>query len=253
MRSFRDSSGEREYDVMQVCESGHMITAYAKTRPQDRREYCEKCGAPTIVSCKNCGAEIPGHEHIPGHVYPDYSEPSEFCGKCGKPFPWKVTASDRPLPTAINGTVRLLSTLDRFHSVAKQLSQRHAGRGTILIQDEYDVQDLLLALVRYEFDDVRPEEWTPSYAGGSSRMDFLLKNEKTVVEVKKTREGLKDKDIGDQLLIDVARYKTHPDCQTLVCFVYDPEGHISNPIGLESDLATQSAKNLKVVVRIRPR
>ena len=84
-------------------------------------------------------------------------------------------------------------------------------------------------------------------------MDFLLKNEKTVVEVKKTREGLKDKDIGDQLLIDVARYKTHPDCQTLVCFVYDPEGHISNPIGLESDLATQSAKNLKVVVRIRPR
>jgi REase_DpnII-MboI len=52
------------------------------------------------------------------------------------------------------------------------------------MKDEYDVQDSLHALLKLHFDDVRREEWTPSYAGSQSRMDFLLKREKIVVETK---------------------------------------------------------------------
>jgi len=67
----------------------------------------------------------------------------------------------------------------RFHLVTKQLrDHRRENRNTIIIEDEYDVQDLLHALLKIFYDDIRPEEWTPSYAGGSSRMDFLIKNEK---------------------------------------------------------------------------
>jgi hypothetical protein len=44
-------------------------------------------------------------------------------------------------------------------------------------------------------------------------------------------------DLGAQLLVDRERYQVHPDCRCLVCFVYDPEGRIGNPTGLESDLA----------------
>ena len=126
----------------------------------------------------------------------------------------------------------------RFHIVTKQLSdRRHENRNTIIIEDEYDVQDLLHALLKIFFDDIRPEEWTPSYAGKSSRMDFLLKSEKIVIEVKKTRENLKEKQIADQLIIDIDRYKAaHLDCETLFCFVYDPEGLIQNPIGFEKDI-----------------
>ena len=47
---------------------------------------------------------------------------------------------------------------DRFHIVAKQLTRRSEGRSTIVISDEYDVQDLMHALLRLFFDDVRPEE-----------------------------------------------------------------------------------------------
>ena len=82
---------------------------------------------------------------------------------------------------------------------------------------------LLHALLLLYFDDVRAEEWTPSYAGKSSRMDFLLKNERVVIEVKKTRQGLADKELGDQLIIDVDRYKVHPDCKRLICFVIADE------------------------------
>lgn len=98
------------------------------------------------------------------------------------------------------------------------------------------------------FDDVRAEEWTPSYAGKSARMDFLLKKESVVIEVKKTRQGLADKEIGDQLIVDVDRYKTHPDCKRLICFVYDPEGRIGNPDGMMKDLNEQHAGFAEVII-----
>ena len=141
----------------------------------------------------------------------------------------------------------------KFQKVAIQLSRRHDNRETINIKDEYDVQDLLHSLLKLFFDDIRPEEWTPSYAGGSSRMDFLLKNEQIVIEVKKTRSTLGQKEIGDQLLIDIGKYSTHPECKTLICFVYDPEHIISNPHGVEKDLNSKSDDKMKVIVIITPK
>lgn len=139
---------------------------------------------------------------------------------------------------------------ERFHKVARQLRSRYDDRSAIDICDEYDVQDLLHALLMLYFEDIRAEEWTPSYAGKSSRMDLLLKNEKTVIEVKKTRSSLKSKVLGTQLIEDIARYKSHPDCETLICFVYDPDGWISNPVGIENDLSTNDdSMNVKVYIR----
>lgn len=125
----------------------------------------------------------------------------------------------------------------RFHEVACQLGRRHNNRESIEVNDEYDMQDLLHALLKLWFDDIRAEEWSPSYAGASSRIDFLLKTEKIVVEVKKTRANLGAKEIGEQLIVDIARYRSHPDCDTLVAFIYDPERRLSNPAGLENDLS----------------
>ena len=92
--------------------------------------------------------------------------------------------------------------------------------------------------------------WAPSYAGGSVRMDFLLKKEQVVIEVKKTRETLRDREVGDELIIDIAKYKEHPNCRTLVCFVYDPDQNINNPVGLKRDLESMTTDKLAVVVYI---
>lgn len=140
----------------------------------------------------------------------------------------------------------------RFHLIARQLQHRHSNRATLEVNDEYDVQDLLHALLRLDFEDIRPEEWTPSYAGASGRMDFLLKQERIVVEVKKTRMGLAHREVGEQLIVDIERYKNHPDCKLLVCFVYDPEGRIGNPRGVENDLQSRSTDDLLIRVLIRP-
>lgn len=153
--------------------------------------------------------------------------------------------NDKPLE-------KLSLILSRFHSVAQQLRKRYGNRNPLSIEDEYDIQYLLHAILKVHFDDIRPEEQTHSYAGGSCRMDFLLKKEQFVLEVKKTRPTLGAKQIGDQLLIDIQRYKTHPDCRKLICFVYDPDGIIDNPVGLENDLQTNEGR-MEVLVFIYPK
>jgi hypothetical protein len=140
---------------------------------------------------------------------------------------------------------------ERFHIVARQLRARHTQRHTLDVKDEHDVQDLLHALLRLEFDDVRTEEYTPSYAGKSSRMDFLLKQHNLVIECKRSSANLGAKQLGTQLIEDTARYNAHQDCQTLICFTYDPEGHIANPSGIEADLS-RTDSDPRVVVLIRP-
>jgi len=50
----------------------------------------------------------------------------------------------------------------------------------------------------------------------------------------------------------IQRYQSHPDCKYLLCFVYDPEGWISNPRGLENDL-NREGDELVVKVIIVPK
>lgn len=166
-------------------------------------------------------------------------------------LPWvkkDTTGGENSTKPAID--VALLERLlRRFHRSVRQLKHRYADRPTLAIEDEYDVQDLLHAMLRSLFDDIRPEEYTPSYAGGASRMDFLLKSEQIVIETKVASSSLRDKQVGEQLMIDIQRYQIHPDCKRLLCFVYDPHGNIRNPAGLEADLTRVHDKlEVKVIV-----
>jgi len=140
----------------------------------------------------------------------------------------------------------------RFHSVARQLRLRGEYRPTLSVEDELDVQDLLHALLRIQFDDIGTEEWTPSYADGASRTTFLLNDNRLAVLVKKTRNGLTAKDLTEQLRIDAERYRTKSRCTSLLCFIYDPEGRIGNPRALETSLTTIS-ESLTIDVLVAPK
>lgn len=64
-------------------------------------------------------------------------------------------------------------------------------------------------------------------------------------------ENLKDKDIGKQLIEDIAKYFAHPDCETLYCFIYDPNHNQINPTGLIKDLIKED-QTPKVNIIINP-
>jgi hypothetical protein len=114
------------------------------------------------------------------------------------------------------------------------------------------VQESLHALLKLYFDDIRPEEWTPSYAGSQSRMDFLLKREKIVVETKFIGEKLSQTEVARQLVVDKDYYRKHPDCQTLICFVYDPHCKCNNPAALERAIS-MDGDNFRVMVIVSPK
>ncbi len=137
-----------------------------------------------------------------------------------------------------------------FGNFVRQLNKRHNNRQGISVTDEYDVQDLLHAQLVVFFEDVRAEDPVPISAGGSSRLDFLIEDISTAIEVKMTRKGLGDKSIGDQLSIDIVRYSKCNDIERLVFFIYDPEYHIRNPKGLIRDVEKQSTLNINISVVI---
>jgi hypothetical protein len=102
-----------------------------------------------------------------------------------------------------------------------------------------------------EFKIERLEEFTPSYAGSSTRMDFLLPARKLVIETKIVRDRSHAKRVAEELIIDISHYGKHPDCQRLWCVVYDPDQLITNAEGLKNDLeGPRSSKNSNCDVRL---
>ncbi|HEU0004314.1 MAG TPA: hypothetical protein VFQ36_25655 [Ktedonobacteraceae bacterium] len=137
-----------------------------------------------------------------------------------------------------------------FHLFVHYVNTRHDGRPPfLLIKDEFDVQDIFHGLLRLFFKDIRPEEGTPSHAGKNSRIDFFLTQEQIVVEIKKTRDNLKNKEVGQELTQDIIYYRKHRGYNTFIGFVYDPDKHIKNPDGLVSDLQ-QTLKDMKIIIII---
>ena len=141
---------------------------------------------------------------------------------------------------------------EKFHEVATKLTDRYNKRSTLIINDEYDVQDLLNCLLPLFFSDIRKEEWTPSYASSSSRMDFLLKNENIVIETKKATSNRTEKKFSEELIIDITKYKEHQNCEMLICFIYDPDNMIRNRNGFIKDLEKMSDKDIVVNVVVKP-
>lgn len=153
-------------------------------------------------------------------------------------LPETETTASKSTATVFPDDVRqLISTLIRgLPRAMHPLTHRRKDAVALLFESEYDVQDLLHSLLRPWVADIRPEEYTPSYAGKSTRMDFLLPEHKLVVELKFVRDKHHGKKIGDELIIDIEHYRRHPDCEQLWCVVYDSNNLLENPAGLAGDL-----------------
>src|SRR3954470_3912004 len=78
----------------------------------------------------------------------------------------------------------LIQMLDYFPVMARAMSSRKHNRPAFMIENEYDVQDLLYVAVRAVFVDATTEDWTPKHAGASKRIDIVVPSADTVVETK---------------------------------------------------------------------
>ena len=201
------------------------VDALIKQTPRDERNT-----AATVAS-----------ERVPTRPLSHATQPAQPTVVSRIPVTQVPQKVDAESDQADTGTLEILRRIcTRFHLVARQLRLRKEYRPTLEITDEYDLQDLFYALLRLQFDEVATEERAPDYASGARRTSYLLDWERTVVVVKHTRSGLTTKDLAEQVQSDAAHYATRPNGGTLLCFIYDPEGRVGNPRGLEADLTTVS-------------
>jgi hypothetical protein len=163
--------------------------------------------------------------------------------------PAVVTSREQPASDPVDA---LRKVCLRFHAVARQLRLRKDYRTTLEVEDDYDLHDLLCALLKLEFDEVGADEWTPPYAGGSTRTTLLLNRDRLAVVAKKTRSGLTTKELAEQVAADTAHYASRKPCAHLFCFIYDPEGRIGSPTRLETDL-TSVSDSFTVDVLVAPK
>lgn len=151
--------------------------------------------------------------------------------------------------------VKVVLTLgERFLYIERELAIRRENRPTVTVTDEYDAQDLLRAMLAIFYDDVRPEDVAGSFAGATSRVDFVIPEFELAIELKFSRPTLDSKKLGEELIVDRERYASRKDVRHLLCLVFDHSGLLRNPRGLEKDLSRESSlENFAVTVRIYDR
>lgn len=238
----RDLIAGLEEKNLGLPRGGHRPSTHAPDGRAAKHQKAPMPAQPVEPVAPAQPAPAPTADHL-SVASPQQTRPSD--GSAGSAT---VAAEPHAVPTLLPseardpldalGFIRKLCT--RFHALVRELRQRSENRPPLDVEDEHDVRDLVRALLCLEFEDLSLEEWIPPYAGGASRTDFVLKRERIAMVVKKTRQGLGAKEIADQLAIDFQRYSIHPNCHTLLCFIYDPEGRVVNPRRLEADLTRES-------------
>jgi hypothetical protein len=217
-------------DVMQVCENGHVITDLLYTHPDAGRTHCDRCGAATLERCPTCAAELPGAIPVPGLVPVGDRRPPQHCPTCGAAFPWTEQRGRSHRRSAV---ATLEGLLRRLPNAIRELRWRHGDRPAFCVRDDYDLEDLLRALLPLHFDDVRPESRTPHYAA-ATRTDFLLAREGIAVCLKFVPSGADERQFAPQFAEDITYYRGRPSCLHLVVFFYDPEQLLASPRRLEA-------------------
>lgn len=157
-----------------------------------------------------------------------------------------------PVPQKTDIQPLLEDIFVNFNRFDISIRRRYGNRETIKINDEHDLQNALHSILKLFINDIRPEDYVPSYAGGNSRVDFLLPEHGLIIETKMTNSSLRDKQVGEQLIIDFERYKNTKGYKHLICFVYDKDANIINPTGLINDLERLSSSEMQITVYISP-
>lgn len=165
--------------------------------------------------------------------------------------PIRGEQSEGSKPSSLEELLRLV--IRGLPRAMQPLIHRRKGSQPLSFSSEYDIQDLLHALLRPWISDIRPEEFTPSYAGSNTRMDFLLPVHNLVIETKRVRDKAHASKVGNELITDIEHYRKHQNADHLWCVIFDPELFISNPKGMINDLEGSRSTpdgnvNVKVII-----
>jgi REase_DpnII-MboI len=124
------------------------------------------------------------------------------------------------LPTP--GVAPVLLAMQEFDACIRYLNTRRSAGAIINIESEADVQDVLYLLLRPWIIDLNYESPADKTANRFAIKDFASPSGRFVIDAKYIRNKDHGKNISKELHDDIEMYRTHPRCDDLIFFVYDP-------------------------------
>lgn len=116
------------------------------------------------------------------------------------------------------------------------LHNRSNDRPPFEISCEQDIHDLLYAVLKPIFPESRVEEYTTKHAGSSKRIDKVLPEISTGIEIKYIGNSTHAKEVGDELKTDIESYHVHENCNNMIAVIWDSESHIEDPYNFVKDM-----------------
>ncbi len=128
----------------------------------------------------------------------------------------------------------IINALEQFRECVRYLNVRRSSGLKLNIASEADVQDVVYLMLRPWVKDLVYENPTSKVANRYVIKDFLSKTAKTIIEAKFVRDAAHGKNISKELHDDIEMYRSHPDCEHIVFFIYDPDSLIPDLAALRS-------------------
>ena len=116
------------------------------------------------------------------------------------------------------------NVLNSFNNSIKRItSDRYGGKPGLIIENEYDVQDILFSMLKGLFNDLEREDPISKIAGKSSRIDMNIRSYGIMIELKMIKQTDKDhKKYIEELKLDIINYSAWKELKDLILFTYDP-------------------------------
>ena len=152
----------------------------------------------------------------------------------------------------------VLLALREFDACVRYLNTRRSAGAVLDIQSEADVQDVLYLLLRPWVVDLIYESPADKSANRYAIKDFSSRSARFVLDAKYIRDKEHGRSISKELHDDIEMYRTHPRCDDLIFFVYDPDALIPDQRALREAIevhrtyGASEAKHLKCHLVVKP-
>lgn len=156
------------------------------------------------------------------------------------------------------GPASVLLALREFDACVRYLNTRRSAGAIINIQSEADVQDVLYLLLRPWIIDLVYESPADKSGNRYAIKDFSSVNGSFVLDAKYVRDKEHGRSISKELHDDIEMYRTHPHCDDLIFFVYDPDAFIPDQRALREQIEVERsyggtpAKRLRCHLIVKP-
>ncbi len=117
----------------------------------------------------------------------------------------------------------IVHMLNNFSNAIKKITfDRYNNKTGLLIEQEYDVQDILFSFFKFYFNDAVRENPLKKRGGSNSIIDICFPERKIYIEIKMLKRTNKnEKIIIEELKKDMFDYD-QPEVENLIIFIYDP-------------------------------